>query len=349
MIELTGGVVSSDDVVRPKELGTVSKFKEREYLVESIMNEMPDADRDTVRELLLTFDGDVKQIFEIIGPLTDSRMSEQQVLLRKTQNSKSKKGDSDLPSYDEVLGEGAIIKKKVAPAFPQASSAKLKYQVATQLPLQEPMRGMGPSNEILRFCPMRAPLSFASYQYHHHSIPDFPICTLCYSKYISSSPFSNEFVITDRPVEDGICLFNCPRMTKLLWPAAVNSGEFKSIVSYMAQRSEIRNCKRTEAAYSHEGHKWYTSEDAAFEGLEFAICGACYEEFVVDSSLESASTPLKQRINQRLKYSGVVPYVYKLFDRSMDRPNSADPVQFATGVAERISLQHCNGVPIRPG
>lgn len=126
MIELTGGVVSSDDVVRPKELGTVSKFKEREYLVESITNEMPDADRNTVRELLLTFDGDVKQIFEIIGPLTDSRLSEQQALSRKTQNSKSKKGDSDLPSYDEVLGEGAIIKKKVAPAFPQASSAKKK-------------------------------------------------------------------------------------------------------------------------------------------------------------------------------------------------------------------------------
>lgn len=91
VIELLEDGASSDDIVRPKELGIVSQFKELEHLVDSIMNDMPDSDPDIVRELVLTFDGDINRISEILGPQTGSRPTEKEASSSKDEKFVSKK------------------------------------------------------------------------------------------------------------------------------------------------------------------------------------------------------------------------------------------------------------------
>ncbi|KAM7211548.1 hypothetical protein V8F06_013071 [Rhypophila decipiens] len=158
-----------------------------------------------------------------------------------------------------------------------------------------------------RFCYGAEPAHYPRSYYRHPQALSFPICTWCFNTYIAhtsqASAFPESLVVRAASV---VCGFNVPRITKLLWPAAVKSGHLTDLVQFMEKRyptlptasadpenaktaassdaelTLIKPCKRRgQHVYSHEGYKWYTASTPSPSAQDLMVCEACYEDLVL--------------------------------------------------------------------
>ncbi|KAM7183094.1 hypothetical protein V8F33_013810 [Rhypophila sp. PSN 637] len=158
-----------------------------------------------------------------------------------------------------------------------------------------------------RFCYGAEPAHYPRSYYRHPQALSFPICTWCFNTYIAhtsqASAFPESLVVRAASV---VCGFHVPRITKLLWPAAVKSGDLTDLVQFMEKRyptlptastdpdnatmaassdaklTLIKPCKRRgQHVYSHEGFKWYTASTPSPSAQDLTVCEACYEDLVL--------------------------------------------------------------------
>ncbi|KAJ2897590.1 hypothetical protein MKZ38_004544 [Zalerion maritima] len=136
-------------------------------------------------------------------------------------------------------------------------------------------------NNILRICPFRYPISYATTWYTLPSVPDFRVCNRCYSEKLASTPFANKFVGRVEPAgEERYCNFLTPRVHALL-AACLASGDSSPLESYIRTRVAFKKCPGpSEISAVDKGISWHKL-DAIHGGLD--ACQACYNDYVVSS------------------------------------------------------------------
>lgn len=118
----------------------------------------------------------------------------------------------------------------------------------------------------------------------HPSTPSFPICGFCYQTSIAPIKFGLEFASRN---EKGLhCHFHAPRITRVLWPQALASGDMAPVVAYMARRStEVKFCGGPEGKRKSDGIKWFLPPVLGDKGSP-GYCEACYEDLIVGGPFE---------------------------------------------------------------
>ena len=133
---------------------------------------------------------------------------------------------------------------------------------------------------VIRTCPQKQGIDWPVYWYHLTSTPDFLICSNCYSTYIACTTFAQSFTGKQEPGGTSRqCLFNTPRITQRLWPAAVRAGDLQPIEHFMLQRSKIPCCPGKEGVDATKTPNWYSPEGV--EPRDFGVCEACYEDIIL--------------------------------------------------------------------
>lgn len=137
---------------------------------------------------------------------------------------------------------------------------------------------------ITRCCSGNSKVAQSRTWFFHPATPSFPICGFCYQTYIAPTKFGLEFASRN---EKGLhCHFHAPRITRILWPQALASGDMASVVAYMARRStEFRFCGGPEGKRKSDGIKWFLPPVLGDKGSP-GYCEACYEDLIVGGLFE---------------------------------------------------------------
>ncbi|KAK1831446.1 hypothetical protein QBC39DRAFT_351331 [Podospora conica] len=120
--------------------------------------------------------------------------------------------------------------------------------------------------------------------FFHPTTHSFTICGFCYDTWIAPSKFGLEFASRN---ERGLhCHFHVPRVTRILWPQAVASGDMSLLVAYMVRRStEVKFCGGTEGNPKSAGIKWFLPAVLDDMGNP-CYCEACHEDLIVGGPFE---------------------------------------------------------------
>lgn len=135
-----------------------------------------------------------------------------------------------------------------------------------------------------RCCPGNSKVAQSRTWFFHPATPSFPICGFCYQTCIAPTKFGLEFASRN---EKGLhCHFHAPRITRVLWPQALASGDMAPVVAYMTRRSaEVRFCGGPEGKRKSDGIKWFLPPVLGDKGSP-GYCEACYEDLIVGGPFE---------------------------------------------------------------
>ncbi|KAK0640730.1 hypothetical protein B0T16DRAFT_418369 [Cercophora newfieldiana] len=128
--------------------------------------------------------------------------------------------------------------------------------------------------------------------YSHPSAPSFNVCEWCYDTYIALTSFASNFTLKQEASLH--CGFHILRITRILWPKAMQSGDLSPVVAYMKHRSELKFCGVATGNPKSDGIKWYAAEDH-MPGSVYAVCEACYEDVFVGGPFEGRFTPCREQ------------------------------------------------------
>ena len=115
-------------------------------------------------------------------------------------------------------------------------------------------------NATLTECP-KAPngILFATYWYRIPAIPNFRICSHCFTNRIARTQFATyfeNFWHSPFPGEDVCCNFNTGKAHQL-FDYATQSGDLEPFITYATHRIGLQRCPGTEGASGIKGLRWY--------------------------------------------------------------------------------------------
>ncbi|KAM7189409.1 hypothetical protein V8F20_010139 [Naviculisporaceae sp. PSN 640] len=230
--------------------------------------------------------------------------------------------DTAEPAVNIVLSRGRESREHSQPTGPlvtrRASHGPpyqdeyCPYPMLTS-PMQPKVSSAAPKPHQSRLCFESNPVPFPRFYYRHPKALSFPICSWCFNTYIAPTHLASAFPESLGVTASGVvCGFHVPRITKLLWPAALRSGDLTDLVVFMEKRYPtlptatavprdarnsqgagdkaapgtpgtgevvlIKPCKpQGGTVFQFEDYRWYVSSDS----LGLLVCEACYEDLIL--------------------------------------------------------------------
>ncbi|KAI5458330.1 hypothetical protein BGZ63DRAFT_363380 [Mariannaea sp. PMI_226] len=138
----------------------------------------------------------------------------------------------------------------------------------------------GVRNEIVWDCPgsIRDVIYEANW-FHLPDVPDFLVCTRCFNRLVQNTVLAPMFQKTQRI--NGRCRFNVPRITSILLPQCLQTGNIEPLKDFMLQRLGIKDCKAHMGMKGKDGIKWFViAGDTNDIMVNFVSCEACYEDII---------------------------------------------------------------------
>ncbi|KAH7176397.1 hypothetical protein EDB81DRAFT_634403 [Dactylonectria macrodidyma] len=165
--------------------------------------------------------------------------------------------------------------------------------------LKDPVLGSGSPGAVARLCSHQStPEKHEKDWYVHPQAPGFLTCSWCYHNYVQDSPLADAFA---KIRKRGICSFNVPRMTKCLWPDALQTGNLSRATAFMSAYSAIPTCKGVTGAVMSDHVNWFVpAED---EIPAFLSCESCYEGIIKGTSFGSHFIPSEEAQGPNDKWS----------------------------------------------
>ncbi|KAF3919253.1 hypothetical protein AA313_de0209386 [Arthrobotrys entomopaga] len=191
----------------------------------------------------------------------------------------------------------------------------------------------------IRCCEGRLPIVSETHWYYLPEARDLKICSRCFYDHLKNMPFASNFTFDySRPGISRACDFNTPRMFATLHQA-LQQGNFDTLKNYIIRRSQIKPCKVGGDVKPEDGYLWFEPRDPNLHG-KIAACQACYEDFVMASSISQnfSTTPIKQPQEQSWICDLGWPFAQKLIKHSQDWN------QVVSYLMYRANLPACPGV-----
>lgn len=188
-------------------------------------------------------------------------------------------------------------------------------------------------------CPGVSDITYEKHWFHLPSAPSFNICSRCYVDHLSRTPFSSHFQMEYDASERGrSCDFDRPR-TRVALAQALQNNNFSILADWINYRTRIPNCKIGGIVTPEDNFDWYTKHGVLIDN--FAVCGACYEDYVVGRGFASsfATIPVKQPVSEPIFYCDAGG---KIGHRAVNNARDAD--SFVAAVVESNQTMDC---PIR--
>jgi len=205
------------------------------------------------------------------------------------------------------------------------------------------IRENGAANEVLVDCPETSVIDFALIWYCHPSVPEFLICTFCHQKHIENTVHASVFGKVNKTADEvSMCRFWVPRMTEVLWPAAIRSGDLKEVEEFMANRLKVLHCPGLPGASAEVGIKWFRPTEG--ELASFTSCQGCHEDRIIGSSFEHRFAPahLAQKEGETWGCDFSNAYIHRgLKEFSMGGKNNWPGLK--TVMTKRATLPACDG------
>ncbi|KAK4442381.1 hypothetical protein QBC34DRAFT_418799 [Podospora aff. communis PSN243] len=173
--------------------------------------------------------------------------------------------------------------------------------------------------------------------YAHPSSPSFNVCEFCYDAYVVPTKFAPEF--TSREQNNLRCGFHVLRITRVLWPRAVESGDISPVVDYMKRRSsgEVKFCGGPAGNPKSDGITWYDCEE---QMPVYGVCEACYEDVFVGGPFEGRFS-----VCRREQPEGELWNCGNWSDSYTRLVLKGDWERFVSHVNDRVKLGPCDGEP----
>jgi len=206
------------------------------------------------------------------------------------------------------------------------------------------IRDSGEPEAVSRICLRYYDLDYETTWYFLPAAPEFVTCTWCHHHYIAKSPLAGQFQSVRK--KDVRCLFHVPRITKRLWPAAVQSGDLTALTNFMKHRATLPHCKGLGGNVEADKVRWFGSSSNEIPG--YRACETCYESILLGTAFADRFAPLPaaQGTNK-----WVCSMAYKYVERAVMRHSiNANPQagwsEFAGCATKRLSLPKCEESPV---
>jgi len=239
--------------------------------------------------------------------------------------------------YGPLAGLASKLEDMVLSREPSLSDPRGDYDEHPIL--TTPIRDAGDPETVSRICPRFYDIDYETTWYFLPAAPDFMTCSRCHHYYIAQSPLAGAF----QSVRKGglRCLFHVPRITKRLWPDAVQSGDLTPLADFMRRRTALPHCKGPGGTVEADGVKWFGSASHDIPG--FQACETCYESLLLGTGFANRFGPIPalQGPNKR-----VCSLAYKYVERAIMR-HSINPspqagwTEFVVCATKRLSLPPC--------
>lgn len=173
--------------------------------------------------------------------------------------------------------------------------------------------------------------------------PNFLVCATCFENHIRYTPLAASFTgKLETLAENGVCMFDEPRVRDTLWPPSKRTNNLARIHAYMIARSNLPRCRGMAGLNGAEaravGMKWYTFGQEAIP--HFLACQACVEEHVVDTRFQNMFVPKAtvQGDADQWACDLIMPYVQRLVSWASQ---SGDWSTMLEGIKRRLSIPPC--------
>lgn len=192
----------------------------------------------------------------------------------------------------ELPGESATLKPKPPPS-PNRPQPGPPPGIPRNLPT---LRYDGPANSILAVCRPGRIDNFTTW-YLANSAPGFTVCSRCYTDHIARSRHTGLFDgFTGSCSPDGsfvpghLCNFSSPTVQNHLWPKVLETHNTAPLASFMARRSNVRNCRDK---LDRRGNRWFIPV-SSMQKPDFVICEGCFLDHLTAGPFASQFAPLDE-------------------------------------------------------
>ncbi|TPX12981.1 uncharacterized protein E0L32_006626 [Thyridium curvatum] len=171
-------------------------------------------------------------------------------------------------------------------------------------------RSAGPDWETLPCCPEDRIITYSLDWYRLPDVPEYIVCTKCYSDHIASTHFAQRFE-RYREEEGSIsaCSFWSPRLREVLWPQAVQSNDLTAMKEVLQHNLTVPPCKGLAWTTGGDSVRYYTMANSDIEG--FITCEACYEDYIAGTQFEHRFSLLQQQQgnDEKWRCDTALPYI----------------------------------------
>ncbi|KAG9496215.1 hypothetical protein J7337_012797 [Fusarium musae] len=203
-----------------------------------------------------------------------------------------------------------------------------------------PCQATGMSSDILPYCPEDRSVSYSLDWYRFIAVPQYLICTRCYTDYVQRTHLAGHFERYHSPEgTESKCGFWSPRAREVLWPQALQTNDVRPLQVWMEKSLTLKPCKGRVWTTAADEIKWWGMVNNEIDG--FISCDACYEDNVVGTPFESRFQPYRQQAqDEKWMCDLCIPYIAKTAVK-MAKQNHWNG--FVEAAKARVHLPVCEG------
>ncbi|RBR13590.1 hypothetical protein FVER53590_08551 [Fusarium verticillioides] len=203
-----------------------------------------------------------------------------------------------------------------------------------------PCQATGMSSDILPYCPEDRSVSYSLDWYRFIAVPQYLICTRCYTDYVQRTHLAGHFERYHSPEgTESKCGFWSPRAREVLWPQALQTNDVRPLQAWMEKSLTLKPCKGRVWTTAADEIKWWGMVNNEIDG--FISCDACYEDNVVGTPFESRFQPYRQQAqDEKWMCDLCIPYIAKTAVK-MAKQNHWNG--FVEAAKARVHLPVCEG------
>ncbi|KAF5988865.1 integral membrane protein [Fusarium coicis] len=203
-----------------------------------------------------------------------------------------------------------------------------------------PCQATGMSSDILPYCPEDRSVSYSLDWYRFIAVPQYLICTRCYTDYVQSTHLAGQFERYHSPEgTESKCGFWSPRAREVLWPQALQTNDVRPLQAWMEKSLTLKPCKGRVWTTAADEVKWWGMVNNEIDG--FISCDACYEDNVVGTPFESRFQPYRQQAqDEKWMCDLCIPYIANTAVK-MAKQNHWNG--FVEAAKARVHLPVCEG------
>ncbi|CAI6093724.1 unnamed protein product [Clonostachys chloroleuca] len=205
----------------------------------------------------------------------------------------------DISYVIDGMGKLSVVRGTAVEPFRDFHSAAYTKDSTwiEDLPRRQPLQlsENGEPNEAVWFCPGNThDNGYVASWFYLPSAPDFLICTRCYATHLKNTNLASSF--EKKKTHGARCRFYVPRITSVLVPQCVQTGNVEPLAEYLAKRIGIKDCALKKGFNGNDGIKvWVIERETNDVMKNFIACQACYEDRVLASKYAAEFIPRQEK------------------------------------------------------
>lgn len=205
----------------------------------------------------------------------------------------------DISYVIDGMGKLSVVRGTAVEPFRDFHSAAYTKDSTwiEDLPRRQPLQlsENGEPNEAVWFCPGNThDNGYVASWFYLPSAPDFLICTRCYATHLKNTNLASSF--EKKKMHGARCRFYVPRITSVLVPQCVQTGNVEPLAEYLAKRIGIKDCALKKGFNGNDGIKvWVIERETNDVMKNFIACQACYEDRVLASKYAAEFIPRQEK------------------------------------------------------